>query len=68
MAFVVQYFNDINKKKDLMKFNELLFNKIKIVWINETSFYLAAEKENIEIIKLLLTIDNLDINIPYVLS
>lgn len=31
MAFVVQYFNDINKKKDLMKFNELLFNKIKIV-------------------------------------
>ena len=32
----------------------------------KTPFYCAVEKENIEIIKLLLTNDKLDINLPYI--
>ena len=38
-----------------------------ILLINKTAFYIAVEKENIEIIKLLLTNENIDINIPYIL-
>ena len=34
--------------------------------IYNTALYLAVEKENIEIIKLLLTNDNLDINLGYI--
>ena len=33
---------------------------------NITIFYLAIEKENIEIIRLFLTSDKFDINIPYI--
>ena len=49
----------INREKN-MKFNIKYFNK--------TPFYLAVEKENIEIIKLLLTKDNYDVNIPCILN
>ena len=34
--------------------------------INKTVFYSAIEKENIEIIKLLLSNDKIDVNIPYI--
>ena len=33
----------------------------------KTALYLAVEKENLEIIKLLLTKDDIDVNINYVL-
>ena len=36
--------------------------------IYHTALYLAVEKENIEIIKLLLTNDKLDINLGYILN
>ena len=42
-----------------MKFTEL---------INKTALYAAIENENIEIVKLLLTVDDIDINIPYILN
>ena len=35
-------------------------------YIIKTPFYLAIEKENIEIIQLLLTNDELNVNIPYI--
>lgn len=34
--------------------------------IYKTALYLAIEKGNIEIIKLLLNCENIDVNIPYV--
>ena len=34
-----------------------------MIWFNKTALYLAVEKENIEIVKLLLTNDKLDPNI-----
>ena len=36
--------------------------------INKTALYCAVEEQNIEIIKLLLTKKNIDVNIPYVLT
>lgn len=36
--------------------------------MNKTAFYLAVEKENLDIIKLLLSYDKIDINIPYVFN
>ena len=36
--------------------------------IFKTALYLAVEKENIEIVKLLLTNDKLDINIGFILK
>lgn len=41
------------------------FNYIHF-WFNITPLYLAVSKENIEIIKLLISKDMLDINIPYI--
>ena len=35
--------------------------------LNKPAIYLAVEKENIDIIKLLLSEDKLDINKPYIL-
>ena len=40
--------------------------RLKII-IYKTALYLAIEKENIDIIKLLLLNDNIDVNIPYIL-
>ena len=37
------------------------------MWLNKASFYLAVEKGNIEIIKLLLTNNKLDINAQFIL-
>ena len=45
--------------------SNIKFNGIQI-FIYKTPLYKAVEKENIKIIKLLLTNKNLDINIPYV--
>ena len=36
--------------------------------INKTPLYIAVEKENIELIKLLFSYDDLDPNIPYIRS
>ena len=48
-----------------MKFEIISFDEI-IIYFYKTALYLAIEKENIEIIKLLLTRDNIDVNIPYI--
>ena len=50
-----------------MKFIINYFNQINL-HIYKTAFYLAVEKENIEIIKLLLTNYKIDINILYILN
>ena len=50
-----------------MKFFNISFNEIQTLF-NKTAFYLAVEKDNLEIIKLFLNNDKLDINIPYILS
>ena len=46
-----------------MKLNVLNLNEISIY---KPALYAAVEKENIEIIKLLLMNDKIDINIPYI--
>lgn len=38
------------------------------IQFNQTAFYLAVKKGNIEIVRLLLANKDLNINIPYVLS
>ena len=43
-----------------MKFNIMEFSK--------TALYLAVEKENIEIVNILLSNDKLDINLGYILN
>ena len=37
------------------------------LYIYKTAIFLAVERENIEIVKLLLTNDKLDVNIQYIL-
>ena len=49
-----------------MEFKSLYLNEI-IIMFNRSPFYLAVERENIEIIKLLLTNDKLDVNYLYIL-
>ena len=51
-----------------MKFKIILFNEILIILFYKTALYLAVEKENVEIIKLLLTNDKLDINLKHILN
>ena len=55
-----------------MIFKTIFFNVIQnhifewnfnIIYVCKTALYLAVEKENIEIVKLLLTNDKLDINL-----
>ena len=46
-----------------MEFKIIPFNEIQNNIIYKTALYLAVEKENIEIVKLLLTNDKLDINL-----
>ena len=48
-----------------MKFKIKYFNEI-IKLYNKTALYLAVEKENNEITKLLLNNDKIDVNIPYI--
>ena len=45
-----------------MRFQAKIFNKI-IFQYNKTALYLAIEKENLEIIKLLLSNNAIDVNI-----
>ena len=49
-----------------MEFKIKTLNKI-ISWINKTALYHAVEKENIEIIQLLLSNDKIDVNILNIL-
>ena len=49
-------------KNILIKLNIIYLNEI-LIKIHKTALYVAIEKENIEIIKLLLTNENIDINI-----
>ena len=44
-----------------MKFKSILLNEI-IIYLNKNILYLAIEKENIDVIKILLANDKLDIN------
>ena len=37
-------------------------------WLNKTALYLAIEKENIEIIKLLLSNGKIDVNAPNIIN
>ena len=45
-----------------MKFKIISFNEI-LIYFYKTALYLAIEKENLEIIKLLLMNEKIDINI-----
>ena len=55
------------KKIFLIKFKTVLLNKI--FWkIYRTPFYVAVKTENIEIIKLLLSNNKLNINTPYIVN
>ena len=49
-----------------MKFKIISFNEI-IIRIYKTALYLAVEKENLEIIKVLLANDKIGINAPNIL-
>ena len=49
-----------------MKFKTISLDEI-FIYFYKTALYLAVEKENIEIIKLLLSNDIIDVNIPYIL-
>lgn len=49
-----------------MKFYNLKIYEI-ISYFNETILFIAIEKENTEIIKLLLSNDKIDVNIPFVI-
>ena len=65
-----------SKKKNLFSSCSYFINTVwsyKIQWnsykfTNETAIYLAVEKRKIEIIKLLLMNDKLDINIRYIIK
>ena len=56
MAFEIVCFNIIQY---------YIFNDI-LIYLYKTALYLAVEKENIEIVKLLLTNDKIDINLTYI--
>ena len=45
-----------------MEFKDISFDEI-LIWLYIQALYLAVENENLEIIKLLLTNDKIDINI-----
>ena len=45
-----------------MKFKIKMLNKV-LIYFNKTALCLAVEKENIEIVKLLLSNDKIDVNI-----
>ena len=58
-----------------IKFEIISFNTIQnhifewnfnVICINKTALYLAVEKENIEIVKLLLMNDKFDVNLEYI--
>ena len=40
----------------------------KIIFFYETALYLAVENENIEIVKLLLSNDNINVNVGYIFN
>ena len=58
MEFKIIFCNEILNHIFQWNFNKLI--------INLTALFLAVEKENIEIVKLLLTNDKLDINLGYI--
>ena len=70
MKFKIKKLNEISnqniewnlKSKNWMKFQIKTLNEI-ISRINKTALYHAVEKENIEIIQLLLSNDKIDVNV-----
>ena len=50
-----------------MKLIIFFLNQIEIYLFNKTPLIIAIEKENIKIVKLLLSNDKIDINAPYIL-
>ena len=67
MEFKIIYFDDIINKILNTVDKNIIYVEILIFIIFKTAFYLAVEKEKTEIIKLLLTNEKLNINIPCVL-
>ena len=66
MKFKIIFFNDIqNSIYNDIQNHIFQWNLKKKNY--KTALYLAVEKENIEIIKLLLNNDKIDVNIPYIL-
>ena len=70
MTFKIEYFNRIKNVIFQLHLKANISITFKSKYLNEiifdlyhTALYLAVEKENLEIIKLLLTNDNIDINI-----
>lgn len=51
-----------------MKFQINYLNEISCKLFHKTPLISAVEMENIEIIKLLLTHENIDVNIPFILN
>lgn len=53
----------------MIKYNSKLNNSMKFKFsaIYNTALHMAVKKERIEIIKLLLSNDKIDVNIPFVL-
>ena len=57
-----QYFNAIQIPIFLLYLKQIISVKLKKIVFNKSPLFLAVEKGNIEIVKLLLTNYNLDIN------
>lgn len=49
-----------------MTFKIMCFNEI-MIWFYKTALFEAIEKENVEIVKLLMQNDNIDVNIINIL-
>lgn len=65
MKFIIKYFNEIPKKCSLIQFQIKFMNVIFNQFFSYTSsLYLAVQKENIDIIKLLLDKEGIDVNLP----
>ena len=61
------FFNEI--QNHIFQWNKnYIFQWDSDIWFHKSALYLAVEKENIEIVKLLLTNDKLDINILNILN
>ena len=66
MKFKIISFNYIQNLIFQSHSKSYLSMKFKKKKINKTVFYSAIEKENIEIIRLLLSNNKIDVNIPYI--
>lgn len=69
MKFIFIFTNEVSTPKYQLDLNLIISNNIWInylneimIWINQTALIMAIEKENTEIIKLLLSDDRVDVN------